>query len=87
MPLCEKSRLVRKSKPCQDFSWLKTRGSGIPDALKERLFSSFFTSKSDGLGMGLAICRTILKGFGGSITCRNRPERGAAFYVQLPLAT
>jgi signal transduction histidine kinase len=51
------------------------------------LHSRRLDKTSINLGMGLAICRTILKGSGGSITCRNRPERGAAFYVQLPLAT
>ena len=61
-------------------------GPGIPDAVKDRLFLPFFTTKPDGLGMGLAICRVILQTLGGSITCQNRPGSGASFHVELPLA-
>jgi C4-dicarboxylate-specific signal transduction histidine kinase len=61
-------------------------GPGIPAALKDRLFAPFFTTKSDGLGMGLAICRVILQSLGGSISCQNRPGNGAVFHVELPLA-
>ena len=65
---------------------VEDEGPGIPDALRDKLFSPFFTTKSDGLGMGLAICRAILQSLGGSIRCQNRPGDGAAFHVELPLA-
>ena len=62
------------------------RGSGIaPDALA-RVFEPFVTTKRDGLGLGLALCRSILAAHGGHISATNNPERGATFVVSLPLA-
>ncbi len=63
---------------------MEDQGPGVPDGLKAKLFQPFFTTKSEGLGMGLAICHTILETLGGSIELQNRPERGATFQVVLP---
>jgi signal transduction histidine kinase len=61
-------------------------GSGIaPDAL-ERVFEPFVTTKPEGLGLGLAICRSILTAHGGHISAANNRDRGATFVVALPLA-
>jgi len=60
-------------------------GVGLPDDV-EALFQPFHTSKEGGLGMGLSICRTLLTSHGGSLWAERRAERGAAFYVALPLA-
>lgn len=65
---------------------VEDEGPGIPDSLKAKLFLPFFTTKSEGLGMGLSICATILESLGGSISFANLPGRGAAFSVQLRLA-
>jgi len=65
---------------------VEDEGPGIPDSLKAKLFLPFFTTKSEGLGMGLSICETILESLGGSISFANLPGRGAAFRVQLRLA-
>lgn len=70
------------------FGWLLVEdgGPGIPDALKEQLFQPFVTTKSEGLGMGLSICASILESFGGSISFSNRPKGGTVFSAQLQLA-
>jgi signal transduction histidine kinase len=62
-------------------------GPGIPAALEDRLFSPFAThGKSQGVGLGLAICKTIMEGHGGQIEGHNRPEGGACFTIRLPRA-
>lgn len=59
-------------------------GAGIaPDDL-ERIFAPFVTSKAEGIGLGLAICRTIVQAHGGSLWASNRSEGGAALHVMLP---
>ena len=60
-------------------------GVGLPDDV-ETLFQPFHTTKNGGLGMGLSICRTLVTSLGGRLWAERRPERGAAFYVALPLA-
>lgn len=65
---------------------VEDNGPGIADKDKMKLFMPFFTTKSEGLGMGLSICRSILDSLGGHITFDNRPQRGSVFIVELPLA-
>ncbi len=60
-------------------------GVGLP-ADVETLFQPFYTTKDDGLGMGLSICRMLVTSHGGRLWAEPRPERGAAFYVALPVA-
>jgi C4-dicarboxylate-specific signal transduction histidine kinase len=59
-------------------------GKGIAEDQLERIFEPFVTSKSEGMGMGLAVCRTIVKSHGGSLTASNNPARGASFRFSLP---
>ena len=61
------------------------RGVGLPDDV-ETLFQPFHSTKDGGLGMGLSICRTLVTSHGGRLWGERRAERGAAFYVALPLA-
>jgi signal transduction histidine kinase len=59
-------------------------GHGVPSDNLNQLFQSFFTTKRDGMGIGLAVCRSIIEAHGGSIEAANRPGGGARFRFTLP---
>jgi two-component system sensor histidine kinase DctS len=63
------------------------QGHGIPDEVAQRLFSPFFSTKAEGMGMGLNICRTAIEFHGGALTFRANPEGGTIFTFVLPAAT
>ena len=62
------------------------RGSGIPEDKLKEVFEPFFTSKAEGMGMGLSIARTIMEAHNGRIWAENRDDGGASFRIRLPLA-
>jgi two-component system sensor kinase FixL len=59
-------------------------GCGLPEDV-EQLFEPFFTTKQHGLGMGLAICRSIVSAHGGRLRAEPHPERGAVFNLEIPV--
>lgn len=61
------------------------QGTGVSVEKMEQLFTPFFTTKADGLGLGLNICRTIVEAHGGSISVSNSEAGGAVFTITLPL--
>jgi PAS domain S-box-containing protein len=63
---------------------VRDHGPGIPEAMMPRLFEPFLTTKSGGLGLGLAISRGIAERFRGELTAENHPEGGALFRLTLP---
>jgi signal transduction histidine kinase len=64
---------------------VRDSGNGLSPEVVERLFTPFFTTKPEGLGMGLRLCRTIVQAHGGSIDgSNNRDGPGASFLVVLP---
>jgi len=60
------------------------RGTGIPADVAERLFSPFFSTKPEGMGMGLAICRSIVELHQGGLEFAERPGGGTVFTLTLP---
>jgi len=62
-------------------------GTGISQDNIGRLFEPFFTTKLNGMGMGLAISRTIIEAHGGKIQAENNAQRGATFKFTLPIET
>jgi signal transduction histidine kinase len=66
------------------------RGPGVPEAMRERVFEPFFrlagaSEREGGVGLGLALVRTIARQHGGEVRCEARPGGGARFVVTLPL--
>jgi two-component system sensor histidine kinase DctS len=59
-------------------------GGGIAPAVAERLFTPFFTTKAEGMGLGLSLCRTVVEQHGGSMVYEPREPRGTVFRFTLP---
>lgn len=77
--------LVRTSRKDPDAIVIEVSdsGCGIPKENLNKLFSHFFTTKPEGLGMGLSISRSIVEAHGGCLEAKNNPKRGATFYFTL----
>jgi len=65
-------------------AFVKDFGTGIDENNIDRLFEPFYTTKPEGLGMGLSISQTIIKAHGGTMEAWNNPEGGATFAFTLP---
>jgi len=59
-------------------------GIGLSDEVRHKMFDAFFTTKAEGLGMGLAICRTIVEAHEGRIWATPNPPHGTAFRFVIP---
>ncbi len=67
------------------------RGPGVPPALRERIFEPFYrlpgaSERNGGVGLGLALVKSIAERHGGSVRCEDRPGGGASFVIRLPVA-
>jgi signal transduction histidine kinase len=60
-------------------------GKGIDTDIKDRIFEAFFTTKADGMGMGLSICRSIIASHGGRLLVSAGQTHGAVFQIELPV--
>jgi len=64
---------------------IRDQGPGLPEELRNRIFEPFFTTKANGMGMGLAICRSIVEAHGGDLrVAANDPGPGLVFHFNLP---
>ncbi|MCA0325949.1 MAG: PAS domain S-box protein [Proteobacteria bacterium] len=61
-------------------------GEGISDAVAPQLFTPFFTTKAEGMGLGLSLCRTVVEQHGGALWYTSRSPRGTVFHFVLPAA-
>jgi PAS domain S-box-containing protein len=84
-------RVIRVAAGSADAGFLRVdvtdAGCGIPEQDLEKVFDAFHTTRSSGMGMGLAISRSIVEVHGGRIWAANNPKRGATFSFTLPLAS
>ncbi|SPC08025.1 trifunctional serine/threonine-protein kinase/ATP-binding protein/sensor histidine kinase [Cupriavidus oxalaticus] len=64
---------------------VQDHGAGIAEDVLPRVFDAFFTTKDDGMGMGLAICRSIVEAHGGTLVARRRRSGGTEFVFRLPV--
>jgi two-component system sensor kinase FixL len=63
------------------------RGTGMSQDALEAIFQPFYTTKREGLGMGLSLCRSIINAHGGRLWADNNTDRGASFFFTLPVLT
>ena len=71
------------------FVRFSDNGPGISDALKDKIFEPFFTSRKDGngTGLGLYLCRKIIAEYDGTLTVSDVPTGGTCFELKLPIDT
>ncbi len=79
-------RLIVRTRPGEGgvVVSIEDRGSGLPDIDHDRLFEPFYTTKAEGMGVGLAICRTVVESHGGRIWAESPASGGARFAFTLP---
>ena len=83
----ERKILIRTSRKDTDTIIVEAKdsGCGISTENISKLFTNFFTSKPDGLGMGLSISRSIIEAHGGRLDVKNNPDCGVTFYFSIPV--
>jgi signal transduction histidine kinase/integral membrane sensor domain MASE1 len=83
-------RLIRITTSWDKAKWLEIavsdRGKGVPTDNLEKIFEPFVSTKTEGLGLGLTICRSIVTAHGGKLWATNNPEIGATFHFVLPVS-
>jgi signal transduction histidine kinase len=87
-PVTNRERLLSIKSDVHDpgtvMIMVEDSGTGIDPNNTERIFEAFFTTKSDGMGMGLAMCRSIIEAHGGRLWASPGASHGSVFHVVLP---
>ncbi len=73
-----------QTRDCVEIAFADT-GTGIPEETLKKLFTPLFTTKAQGMGFGLAICKRIIEAHGGTINVKTGVNKGTTFTVTLPL--
>lgn len=84
-PLPRRLTLQTRNVESQLLLVVADTGCGIAESVRPTIFDSFYTTKKDGLGMGLAIVRAIVEAHHGTVTVTSQPGQGSTFTVSLPL--
>ncbi|MDP4813511.1 MAG: ATP-binding protein [Saprospiraceae bacterium] len=64
---------------------IEDNGEGVDIETQQKIFSPYFTTKSSGTGLGLAMCKDIIENAGGNIGFSSSPSMGACFWIEMPL--
>ena len=89
--LCKPCRTVEalkikaKCKDKQAYISVEDTGEGIPEEVKDKLFTPLFTTKSKGQGFGLAVVKRLVEAQDGKISFESKQGKGTTFTIQLPL--
>ncbi len=83
----KEGRIMLKAWPDNNFIQIQVidEGPGIPENILDKVFNNFFTTKEDGLGLGLAACRQIVHAHNGTISLKNRAGSGVTAFIRLPV--
>lgn len=79
--------ITSQRKPDAIVVRIRDTGPGLNTDDPDRIFQAFFTTKPNGMGMGLAICRSIIEAHAGKLEAQSTPEGGTSFQFSLPLVT
>jgi two-component system sensor kinase FixL len=85
-PMAERRVIIRSERESDGGVRVSVRdfGPGLPPGEPQRIFEQFFSTKRDGMGMGLAIVRSIILSHGGEVAAANAEEGGACVHFSLP---
>jgi C4-dicarboxylate-specific signal transduction histidine kinase len=86
-PVAQRRVIIRSERESHDRERVSVRdfGTGLPAEESERIFEQFFSTKHEGMGMGLAIARSIIASHGGELAAANAQGGGAYVYFSLPV--
>ena len=77
--------VVLRAEADKAIAEVRDNGSGIPEEIRDHIFEPSFTTKSSGMGLGLAMVKRMVEQAGGSVRFTSRLDEGTSFFVSLPL--